>query len=99
MRVASSLGWHFVASLAQDEQLNFAQAIGICYARRTKDEHDWNPPDVRFGRGGSMLKAYRYKLKPNKSQPETSQSNASQQNLPEKGQAKAVRVRNFGWLR
>jgi hypothetical protein len=31
--------------------------------------------------------------------PETSQSNASQQNLPEKGQAKAVRVRNFGWLR
>jgi hypothetical protein len=46
-----------------------------------------------------MLKAYRYKLKPNESQPETSQSNASQQNLPEKGQAKAVRVRNFGWLR
>ncbi|HVR27627.1 MAG TPA: DUF5666 domain-containing protein [Candidatus Polarisedimenticolia bacterium] len=30
---------------------------------------------------------------------ETPQSNASQQNLPEKGQAKAVRVRNFGRLR
>jgi hypothetical protein len=31
--------------------------------------------------------------------PETPQSNASQQNLPEKGQAKAARVRNVGWLR
>jgi len=31
--------------------------------------------------------------------PEAPQANASQQNLPEKGQAKAVRVRNCGWLR
>lgn len=31
--------------------------------------------------------------------PDTLQSNASQQNLPERGQVKAVRVRNFGWLR
>ena len=53
----------------QEEPLNLAQAIrdmlGWANKRRTRL---LSPPDVRLGRGGSMLKAYRYKLEPNQSQ-------------------------------